>query len=92
MTLVIQVVLGHWYVMAYTVGPKYPCDRVEGHALCLQLARQQAPLEAVNPVVVLLIWVGVDIAVLLAFDRWWHTVRRTNKLGAEVEGFLANWS
>lgn len=59
----LHMLLGYWWVMAYTQGPRLgaagECPE------CFRLAlREENALEAVHPAVVFLIWVGVDIALV----------------------------
>jgi hypothetical protein len=68
--LAVHMLLGYWWVMAYTQGP----DRTtpgECPACFRRAVREQNAFEAVNPGVVFLIWVGVDLALL------WFAIRLT---------------
>ena len=85
--LAVQVLLGYWWIMAYTQGP----DRTtpgECPACFRRAVREQNTFEAVDPTVVFLIWVGVNLALLgVAVGL----LRRRREASPQLSAFTDPW-
>lgn len=66
--LAVHMLLGYWWVMAYTQGPDSATPG-ECPACFWRAVREQTVLGSVDPGLVFLIWAGVDL-VLLWFGVW----------------------
>jgi hypothetical protein len=72
-TLAIQVSLGYWWVIAYGSRPNLSCSDMHLDptllARCNRLVARMTLWENTTPVYVLIIWLGVDLALLWCASR-----------------------